>query len=199
MKGLYKTFSKIYQEAQELQAKEIFSFFKEGDRVLDVGCGSASLANILISKYKISVFGLDVKDLRIHGIPFQIFDGIHIPFPKDHFDGVLISFVLHHARDPISLLKEAKQAGKILIIFEDVPQNFLEKFFCWIHFAAWKLIFRGTGKFFFLESAEWRKVFENLGLDLIFEKEINFKYRFLYPVKRKMFVVKKLENFHNNV
>jgi len=197
MKKFYKIFSNLYQQAQELQAKEIFSFFREKKKILDLGCGSGGLAKILISKYNLSVFGLDIKDTRIHQIPFRIFCGEKIPFPENYFDGVLISFVLHHAKDPISLLKEAKRVGKFLILFEDVPENFFQKIFCWIHFITWNLFFGKTEKFFFLKTKEWQKIFKNLGLELILKKEIKFKYHFLHPVRKKMFVLKKLkvENF----
>jgi ubiquinone/menaquinone biosynthesis C-methylase UbiE len=191
MKKLYKLFPHFYQKAQEIQAKEIFSFFKENKKILDLGCGSGSLAKILISKYNFSVFGLDIKDNRIFEIPFQVFNGKEIPFPDDYFDGVLISFVLHHAENPISLLKEAKRVGKFLILFEDTPENLFQKFFCWIHFLTWNWFFGKTQKFFFLSSKEWKKIFEDLNLKLIVEKEISFNYNFLYPVKRKMFILSK--------
>jgi len=191
MKRFYKFFLNLYQQAQEIQAKEIFSFLGENKKILDLGCGNGNLAKILISKYKISVFGLDIKDTRIYPIPFQIYDGKNIPFPENFFDGVLISFVLHHAKDPLSLLEESKRVGKFLILFEDVPENFFQKIFCWIHFSSWNLFFGKTEKFFFLKSKEWQQIFENLGLELILEKEIKFKYGFLYPVKRKMFILRK--------
>jgi len=191
MKKFHKVFSHFYQKAQEIQAKEIFSFFKENKKILDLGCGSGSLAKILISKYNFSVFGLDIKDNRIFEIPFQVFNGKEIPFPDNYFDGVLISFVLHHTKDPISLLKEAKRVGKFLILFEDVPENFFQKFFCWIHFLTWNWFFGKTEKFFFLSSKEWKKIFKDLNLEVLLEKEMKFKYDFLYPVKRKMFILAK--------
>jgi SAM-dependent methyltransferase len=191
MKKFYSIFSDIYQQAHELQAKEIFLFFGERKRILDLGCGSGNLAKILISKYNFSVFGLDIQDTRIHQIPFQVFDGKNIPFSENFFDGVLISFVLHHAKDPIYLLREAKRVSKFLILFEDVPDNFFQKIFCWIHFITWNLFFGKTEKFFFLKTQEWKDVFKSLNLELILEKEIKFKYHFLHPVEKKMFVLKK--------
>jgi len=193
MRKFYNIFLNLYQKAQELQAKEISSFFKENKKILDLGCGNGNLAKILISKYNFSVFGLDVRDTRIHQIPFQVFNGKNIPFSENFFDGVLISFVLHHAKDPIHLLKEAKRVGKFLILFEDVPENFFQKIFCWIHFITWNLFFGKTEKFFFPKDQEWRDIFKNLNLELVLEKEIKFKYHFLYPVNRKMFILKKAE------
>ena len=194
MRTFYKFFKNFYQKAHELQAKEIASFLGQNKKILDLGCGSANLSQILASRYKFSVFGLDIQDKRIHQIPFQTFNGENIPFPENFFDAVLISFVLHHAKNPLSLLKEAKRVGKILILFEDVPENFLQKVFCWIHFLSWNLFFGKTEKFFFLNTKEWREIFKNLSLELAVEKEIKFKYHFLHPVKKKMFILRKIES-----
>jgi ubiquinone/menaquinone biosynthesis C-methylase UbiE len=170
---------------------EIRDFIKEGERVLDLGCGSGILAKKLKEKLKVNILGIDIADERIEKIPFQKFDGRKIPFKENSFDTILISFVLHHAQNPIEILKESKRVAKKIIIFEDLPENILGKIRCYLHLHSWKFLFKNTAlNFNFLREKEWEKVFKNLNLKLITKKNFTHSFSFLDPVKKKIFVLK---------
>jgi SAM-dependent methyltransferase len=62
-----------------------------------------------------------------------LYDGLHIPFPDDSFDVVLLIFALHHADDPAAVLREARRVcRRHVIAFEDVVISLADR-----------LIFRG--------------------------------------------------------
>jgi SAM-dependent methyltransferase len=179
----YRIFSKIYEKAAKKMCLQVEEFIKNGEKVLDLGCGSGILAKALKEKFNVKILGLDIEDKRIFKIPFQLYDGEKIPFPNDFFNVVLISFVLHHTKDPVSILKEAKRVGKKLIIFEDLPEGFFGKVYCFLHWISWNLFFGNSPKFNFYTTKEWKEIFKNLGLKLISEKN--------FLVKRKIFVLEK--------
>lgn len=90
---------------------------KEGDRVLDIGCGNGKLFGFLVGKNKkFSYVGLDVSEklikiaqdfypetessnkseVRPPEIEFKVFDGIDITYPENSFDVVYCLATLPH-------------------------------------------------------------------------------------------------------
>lgn len=81
-----------------------------GKRVLDVGCGNG----YVLSRYArcgANVVGVDLTDTAVRlsrrrfalahlAGDFHQIDGVHLPFPDDHFDIVCSMGVLHHIADP---------------------------------------------------------------------------------------------------
>jgi len=180
--NFWKIFQRFYEIAAEKMVGEIQEFVK-GEKVLDLGCGSGILGEKIREKLKKEVIGIDVVDKRVCNIPFKIYDGKRIPFPENLFDLVIISFVLHHTEDPVSILKEAKRVGKRIIIFEDLPEGILGKLYCFFHWITWNLFFGKSPKFNFHTQKEWEEIFKKLGLKLISEKD--------FLIKKKIFVLEK--------
>jgi SAM-dependent methyltransferase len=180
--SFWKFFHPFYERAAEKMCKEIEEFV-EGNRVLDLGCGSGIFSEKFQKKFNKEVIGIDIVDKRVSQIPFRLYDGKRIPFPENFFDLVIISFVLHHTKDPISILKEAKRVGKRIIIFEDLPEGIFGKTYCLFHWLTWNLFFGKSPKFNFYTKKEWEGIFKSLGLKIISEKN--------FLGKRKIFVMAK--------
>ena len=179
-------FWKIFQRFYKITAEKMVGAIKEfakGEKILDLGCGSGIFGEKIREQLKKEVIGIDVVDKRVCKIPFRIYDGKKIPFPENYFDLVIISFVLHHTEDPVSILKEAKRVGKRIIIFEDLPEGILGKIYCFFHWVTWNLFFGKSPKFNFHTKKEWEEIFKNLNLKLISEKD--------FLMKRKIFVLEK--------
>lgn len=187
----YKFFSRFYEKAARKMCIDCQDFIKENSKILDLGCGSGIVGEEFQKFFKADIIGVDIKDLRIKKIPFKSFDGLNLPFLDNSFDTVLISYVLHHARDPEFLLKEAKRVVKNrIIIYEDLPEGFLAKLFCYFHGISFGLFFQknkesGT----FKNDVEWKEIFGNLGLRLTFEKKVSPVF---YSVKQKLFILEKI-------
>ena len=180
--SFWKIFQRFYEIAAEKMVNEIEKFL-EGEKILDLGCGSGILGEKIRERLKKEVIGIDIVDKRVCNIPFKIYDGKKIPFPENFFGLVIISFVLHHTEDPISILQEAKRVGKRIIIFEDLPEGILGKLYCFFHWISWNLFFGKSPKFNFHTKKEWEEIFKKLDLKLISEKD--------FLVKRKIFVLEK--------
>jgi ubiquinone/menaquinone biosynthesis C-methylase UbiE len=190
--SFHQIFSGFYRAAAKKMCQDCKDFVKEGSKVLDLGCGNGIVAREFQKFFKAEIFGIDIKDQRIEKIPFKIFDGFKIPFPEDYFDLVLICYVLHHAKDPVLLLKEAKRVSKKIIIFEDLPEGFFAKLRCAFHQMSYNLFFeKEKKKFNFKKKREWEKIFEEIGMKKIFSKRVSAPIDLIDPVYRMLFVLEK--------
>ncbi len=190
MKFFYRIFSKIYELSARKMCRECFNFIKKGSVILDLGCGSGIVANEFKNFFSAKIEGADIVDKRVAKIPFVLYDGKNLPFADNSFDAVLISFVLHHCQDPIRVLSEAKRVVRSkIVIYEDLPENIFSKLVCKLHGKGFAFLFRSDKEFCnFKKDEEWKEVFKNLGLKLIFEKRIwPFTLR-----KLKIFVLEKM-------
>jgi len=187
----YQFFSKIYQVAAKKMCRDCQQVINKKSKILDLGCGSGIIGKEFKDYFQADLIGVDIKDQRIVNIPFQLFDGLHLPFLENSFDSVLISFVLHHAQDPIGLLKEAKRVTRNkIIVYEDLPGKGLGNIICKIHAISFSRFFQKNkeGGIFFT-AQELKKIFDDLKLKLILEKGVSFP---LNPVKKKLFVLEKI-------
>ena len=181
----YRFFSKIYSFAAKRMCLECSDFIKTNSRILDLGCGSAIIANEFQKFFRAEVVGADVGDHRILPINFHLIDGFSVPFPDKSFDTVLINYVLHHSQNPLALLKEAERVAKDkIIIYEDLPEGFFAKLCCIIHANIFDTFFKNTAKTSFKTKKGWKEVFRNLGLKLFFEKRVRN-----FPNKQQLFVL----------
>lgn len=99
----------------------------EGQRVLDVGCGSGSLLFSLADNFR-EFYGLDIEKTRIaeagktavekfsqSGRKFVFAEknlDERLDFPDDHFDAITCLAVIEHIFDVYSLVKEMKRVLK---------------------------------------------------------------------------------------
>jgi SAM-dependent methyltransferase len=122
------------------QAEMLRDYVRQGDSILDVGCGTGYLSKYLKEMHAVEPIGVDVKDFREHPIPFHSFDGTSIPFPERAFDHVLISYALHHAHDPGTLIQECRRvARRTVIVFEDLPDHLFGRLMLFIHVSIFAL------------------------------------------------------------
>jgi ubiquinone/menaquinone biosynthesis C-methylase UbiE len=103
-----------------------------GESVLDVGCGTGTLA-VAAARRTTTVRGLDPSsDLLARArkkarrarldVTFELGTGESLPYPNESFDVVLSSFVLHHlSHDALrasagELRRVVKSTGRVLIV-----------------------------------------------------------------------------------
>ena len=118
------------------QADMLSGRLDRGDSILDVGCGTGYLANQLRETYGVDPTGVDIRDARALPIAFSSFDGTSLPFPDKSFDHIVLSYVLHHANDPLALARECHRvARRSVIVFEELPYTRPGKLLLALHVA----------------------------------------------------------------
>lgn len=171
--------------------REMSPYIKKGDMVLDFGCGRGTLSFLIARDLGGKTLGLDVRDGRDYQIPFQKFDGPTIPFPDNHFDVGLVSYVLHHTPDVRKILSEMKRVcRRYIIIYEDTPVNAFERTFCGFHGSVFNGFFKTGSVHRFFSVGEWHKIFKEQSLKLVQEKNLRI-FNPLYITHRTLFVLEK--------
>lgn len=190
---LGKIFSPVYKKGAARICRESEPFIEKGSKILDLGCGRGINAVAFKDYFQAEVVGADIKDQRIFNFPFELIDGKNLPFPDHSFDTVLISYVLHHAEDPSQLLEEAKRVSKNkIIIYEDLKEKGLAGLGCWLHKTTYKIsVPLQKNPMGFHNEKEWEELFNQIGLKIIFKKNLETKLAWLYPVKNILFVLGK--------
>jgi SAM-dependent methyltransferase len=91
--------------------------------VLDVGCGDGLLGRTIRNRRPdVALTGMDVLVRPATHIPVQEFDGLTLPVDDLAVDVILLVDVLHHADDPMRLLKEAARVARQAIVIKDHVQ-----------------------------------------------------------------------------
>ena len=95
-------------------------------RILDVGAGDGSLGrNIQALRPDVSLRGIDVFVREQTAYPVDPFDGERIPHDSDSFDVAMFVDVLHHTKDPLTLLTEAARVARFVVIKDHLREGFL--------------------------------------------------------------------------
>lgn len=84
--------------------------------VLDLGAGEGFVGEALQKRMGHHVTLVDVVDFNKSALPLLLFDGAHLPYPDRSFDVVILYFVLHHAKDPEAVLKEAWRVARLQVL-----------------------------------------------------------------------------------
>src|SRR5207247_1102228 len=81
--------------------------------VLDIGCGDGLIARLLMERRPdLRIEGIDVLARPGAHIPVTLFDGSRIPRADEAVDVALLVDVLHHADEPMALLREAFRVAR---------------------------------------------------------------------------------------
>ncbi len=117
-----------YRTWDMLKARRISARLRDGDRVLDVGCGTGHMLAELALFRAIEPHGVDlaVHPDRFTEIPITAFDGRALPFADGSFDATMLCYVMHHLepRDATALLAEVVRVTrrKVFLIEDSLPE-----------------------------------------------------------------------------
>ena len=118
----YQTRKKQGSEVEELK-----DYIKDGEKILDLGCGSGRLCRIIDGK-NIDYTGIDFSENLIliarenYGKKFIVGDILNLPFPEENFDSVWAIASLHHIptkkfrkRVVAEIKRVLKPGGRIIV------------------------------------------------------------------------------------
>jgi|tagenome__1003787_1003787.scaffolds.fasta_scaffold20484113_2 SAM-dependent methyltransferase len=166
-----------------------------GTSVLDIGCGEGWVAGEVARRGVAEVVTVDVVDVRrTRELAFSLYDGVHLPFPDERFDLVMLNFVLHHVPDghKIALLGEAlRVARRTVFILEDTPTTTFDRLVSRRHGEAYRRKIDSDAPFGFLTSNEWLWLFRGMGLEAETTPLGRFCRSLVQPFARAAFVLRK--------
>jgi SAM-dependent methyltransferase len=94
---------------------------------VDVGCGDGTVArNIVRLRGDLTPAGLDVLVRDGAAIEVAAFDGRSIPLADGAKQAVLLVDVLHHADDPVALLRECGRVGGVVVVKDHLARSPLD-------------------------------------------------------------------------
>jgi SAM-dependent methyltransferase len=155
----------VGQRVQRL-CDRLVPLIPESALLLDVGCGDGMLARrILAIRPDVTVDGLDVLIRPTTAIRVRPFDGTHLPCADASVDTVMFVDVLHHAADPVALLREARRVSRHDVLIKDhtrdgwLAQRTL-RLMDWVGNARHGVALPYT----YWSRKEWEQVLESVGL-----------------------------------
>ncbi|HEV2828498.1 MAG TPA: class I SAM-dependent methyltransferase [Pyrinomonadaceae bacterium] len=174
-------------------ALEIARIVPANSRLLDVGCGNGFIAHHLSAMLGAKALGIDLGATTEAGIDYRQFNGKHFPVEDKSVDSVLLCYVLHHAQDIGTVLKELRRvlrASGLAVIYEDIPSCWWDRLVCWTHDLKWR---KRTGRCTFRAEREWRTVFNSAGFEIVSEQALSRWRNLAHPVRRRLYVLKATE------
>ncbi|MEW6027857.1 MAG: class I SAM-dependent methyltransferase [Chloroflexota bacterium] len=165
---------------------------KDGDTILDCGCGSMYIPQLLENRAGVRAFGTDIIKLNQVHPRFCICNGANLSFSDGSFDSVFLAFVLHHTVDQEQTIQEClRVARRRVIILEDVFYNRLElELLKRLDVLGNHVISNDMPyPFTFQTPSGWRTLFAGLNARVTVEKGIRpIPWR---PSRHRMFVLEK--------
>ena len=111
---------RVFPRRVRVLARHLAPLIPPAARVLDLGAGSGDLAQALCDRRPdLEIRGLDVSVRSGAAIPVDVYDGRSIPHADDAFDTVLLVDVLHHAAEPLAVLREAARVARGAVLIKD--------------------------------------------------------------------------------
>jgi SAM-dependent methyltransferase len=179
-RGIYR-FHKPRYQLQLL--RDLATLLPGGEcRVLDIGAGSGLLAQAVASLFPgKTVVALDVapRPLPTLRIPYQKFDGSHLPFDDSTFDCALFCNVLHHVHPDLrlGLLNNALRVtgGGPIVIKDHLAETALDRGrLAWLDLVG-NLLSGGMVSAVYLGRRDWEGMFRKLRCEA--EMRIGSPYR----------------------
>ena len=106
-------------------AGHLIELLPPGATVLDIGAGDGLLAARMARlRPDLHIRGVDTNVRPAAAVPVQEYDGVNLPVSDRSVDVAMLVDVVHHAADPIGLLREASRVGRNLVIKDHLQEGF---------------------------------------------------------------------------
>jgi len=144
--------------------------------VLDLGCAEGYVGQQIRDQLGAKVTLSDVESMNQTNLPHRQLKPGPLPWSLSHFDVVILYYVLHHAKDPEALLREALRVsrGRVIVV-ESIYTTTLQRQILTITDRMINRL-RSSGKMntqekylYFRSSIQWRKIIHECNAKIIGE------------------------------
>lgn len=127
--GVVPRIEEVWKHPLEVSHREILAklssdHVKNGDKFLEVGCGSGLMCKALTQCVTVSYTGVDTSKEMLRaaraafpGVMFQEGDGYKLGFPDRSFDVVAAYNVLQHLPDIVGFIREMIRVSRRMVLF----------------------------------------------------------------------------------
>jgi ubiquinone/menaquinone biosynthesis C-methylase UbiE len=185
-------FTTVYRST--LIEKAYKQWAKNGQKVLDIGCGTGIIAHELSERLDLRITGCDIDKYTFVDLPFKKMKQIDkLPFKKKEFDVAMFNDVLHHTnyKNQNTLLRESLRVAKYVLIFELRP-TFISRYGDFlinkIHHPQMDIPYT------YRKEEEWEHVFNNLNVKI---DKVIIKRPFFYPFSHVAYKLSKSNKFNS--
>jgi len=122
-KSVYNNFASEFSQTRQYlwdDLKPLAKYTRDGDKVLDLGCGNGRLYQLFANK-SIHYVGLDISEELIKkaqekfpGVEFAVGDMCELPFPDDSYNIIYCVAAFHHLANAEERLKSLSEMRRIL-------------------------------------------------------------------------------------
>jgi SAM-dependent methyltransferase len=156
----------VHHRRVAVLAERLAAMLPACTKLLDVGCGDGTISALVSQKVSgLAVTGVEFAPRASCVIPCTGFDGAHLPFPDKSFDGCMFVDVLHHSRDPLTILRDAARVCRSFILIKDhLAENALDhwtlRLMDWVGNKPHGVVL----PFAYLSGKQWEKLYNEVGL-----------------------------------
>jgi SAM-dependent methyltransferase len=175
MRGLIKWLHSglVFKRRISAIADAIALHLQPGEQVLDIGCGNGQLAVLLCDRLgDLHVSGIETFLRTRTQIPVTHYDGKRLPYPEAAFDVSILVDVLHHAADPLAVMKEARRVSRRVVIVKDHLRS------GWLSHGVLSLMdWVGNAphgvdsRYHYFDAGEWAQILCGAGLRMVARNE----------------------------
>lgn len=190
---LLQTVQKVRANRKVRLIKTLLSTHDGEITILDVGGGEGYVGKQLREIRAARVGHVDVLPMNKTALGSVVYDGQELPHPNGYVDTAVLYFVLHHAREPLMVLKEALRVARDrVVIVESVYQDTWDlRLLTFLDKRANRLRSKGAMReqeehLQFRKRGEWVDVFRSLNAKVLDERR---RGRWLH--KQAIFVLEK--------
>jgi ubiquinone/menaquinone biosynthesis C-methylase UbiE len=111
----------VHERRTNVLSRHVAELLPAGATVVDVGAGDGLLAGKLLERRSdLQLRAVEVLARPDAHVPVELFDGAHLDMADESVDFVLLIDVLHHATEPLELLREAQRVAREGVVVKDV-------------------------------------------------------------------------------
>ncbi|MFQ6614639.1 MAG: class I SAM-dependent methyltransferase [Fidelibacterota bacterium] len=154
----------LERQRGKIRLKPLADWLPPGGDLADIGCGTGAISHLLNQDHRI--IPLDIWDLSLFPDirPLQ-FDGASLPLKTGSVSSALLMTVLHHTRNPLTLLMEAGRVARQVIVVEDLIHGSWNRRWTFGVDSLLNMEFRGHphGN---ASHTQWMRIFRGLGFQV---------------------------------
>ena len=160
--------SVVHGRRVRVLAGHVARLLPSGAHVLDIGGGDGRIASeVMRLRPDVRVTMVDVLPRPGALLPVIAFDGVHLPLADGSVDAAMLVDVLHHADEPLALLREAARVARRCVVVKDhlADQPLARarlRLMDWVGNARYGV----NLPYGYWTEGEWREAFASSGLEV---------------------------------